>query len=571
MPLSHAAEYYLGLVKIEGPVDLPQSDISALQTFLSELEALPEQTNYLDHISHSKSPEIAAKIDGSIQPLSTVIVMLRNILSPIRRVPLEILSYIFVLVCSTDFIDYDAGHILAVGGVCKAWRNALYAATPRVWSTFFVNISSHWNLLLDDDAPSVKQWLTRSLGMPLDIELVFTVPEDDSDCGPNVTWRPVNAAFMHKAKCVIDSVIEFSQQIRSIQVKASTEVFPLLTCFNELEFPLLETISLTILVESNIQAFSPDTPISLLNAPKLCNARLVEPVNPSRPVLDSFHIPLSQLTSLSLDLRSLGGHSDPQNGLAEVLLECQNLITLRILTGRCYAALTLSPPVHLPCLRSLELSYHSATLQADNRDSLLKYITAPTLEHLTLRCDVPYRYVVDGSNLVDFQTRSSISLRSLNLVEFHLSRADELSINFFENRVIPILAACPTVHSFEMALEEYVQLNLLFKAMTYTKGQPVILPYITHLSLGATEAECGCKHDWYCPSELVHMIQSRIQGEEESNGVVVARLQKVVLTDVGRTAVNFQEIYNLPNLEVHVEAFPYSNHLEEVGKNLSMQ
>ncbi|KAF9066217.1 hypothetical protein BDP27DRAFT_1330959 [Rhodocollybia butyracea] len=535
MPLSQAAEYYLGLTQIEGPVDLQQSDISALQTLLSELEVLPAHTHYSDHISNSVSPEIAAKIDGSIQPLSTAIIMLRNILSPIRHIPLEILSLIFEVVCLTEYIDYDPEYILAVGGVCKAWRNALYA-TPRVWSRLYLDICSHRRVLLDDDAPSVEQWLTRSLGMPLGIELVFVTQDNDSRSYLQKLWRPMgdNVALMYKAKCVTYAVGGFSQQIRSFKITVSPEMFHLLTCFNELEFPLLETISLTI-------------------APKLRDVRVVEPVNAFRPVLDDFHAPLAQLTSLSLDLRKMKGRyeSPPPalNGFVELLSKCENLITLKILIGRIHAAfgsmLTLSPPVHLPYLRSLDLSYHAVTWPTSDRDSLLKYITAPKLEHLILRCNVPLYYIVDGSNLVDFQTRSSISLQSLKLINFSIPDHEELA-----NRVISILAACPSVHSFEMKLKGDVRLITLIQAMTYTKGQPVILPYITHLSLGASKSEYGL--DLECPSsELVHMILSRIQGAEETDGVVVSRLQKVVLTDIVRTEA-FREIYNIPDLDVHV-------------------
>ncbi|KAF9066214.1 hypothetical protein BDP27DRAFT_1047442 [Rhodocollybia butyracea] len=555
MPFSHAVGYYLGLAQIEWPVNLTHSDISCLQTSLSEFEVLLAQTHHIDQMlmqmTGSKSPEIAAKIDGWMQQLSTVIAMHRNILSPIRRVPLEILSLIFELVCLTNYIEYDPGYILAVGGACKAWRNALYA-TPRVWSRLYLDIRSHWRILLDDDAPSVKQWFSRSLGMPLDIELVLTtqVVDDDPESRFASSWPPVvNIALMHKARCVIDSLVEFSPQIRSIEITASAEMFALLTCFNELEFPLLETISLTIVIES-IQAFGPYVPLTLLKAPKLRDVRVVEPANAFRPVLDDFHVPLAQLTSLRLDLRKMDGVSEglPLNGFVEVLSECRNLITLEILIGEYHSVFRSLPNLSssLPHLRSLELSYNKVIWEASN--SLLQYITAPKLEHLALRCDAPYCYIADASDLVDFQVRSSITLRSLELVDFPISDNE-----VFSSRVLPILAACPSVRSFGMRLDEFVRLAVLIKAMTYTRGQPLILPYITHLVLRATDSIYGL--DWECPSEIVPMILSRIRGEEETDGKVVARLQKVVLTEVESTDEirEIREIYDIPDLDVHME------------------
>ncbi|KAE9386718.1 hypothetical protein BT96DRAFT_757706, partial [Gymnopus androsaceus JB14] len=63
--------------------------------------------------------------------------LFRNILSPVRRVPLKILSEIFVLVCSPEhgiFMPFDdiIKDTCVISGVCVAWRKAAHA-TPRLW------------------------------------------------------------------------------------------------------------------------------------------------------------------------------------------------------------------------------------------------------------------------------------------------------------------------------------------------------------------------------------------------------------------------------------------------------
>ncbi|KAE9401970.1 hypothetical protein BT96DRAFT_783696, partial [Gymnopus androsaceus JB14] len=62
---------------------------------------------------------------------------LRNLLSPIRRIPVEILSEIFELSCLPEdgifTVNYDIiRYTSMVSRVCVAWRKAAYA-TPRLW------------------------------------------------------------------------------------------------------------------------------------------------------------------------------------------------------------------------------------------------------------------------------------------------------------------------------------------------------------------------------------------------------------------------------------------------------
>ncbi|KAF9062349.1 hypothetical protein BDP27DRAFT_1428053 [Rhodocollybia butyracea] len=177
----------------------------------------------------------------------------------------------------------------------------------------------------------------------LDIKLFLTIQDNDVTSLSQGLWRPVKnkVTLIRKAKRVTESVGEFSQQICAIEITASVEMFHLLTCFNDLEFPLLETISLAIAVK-NRQAFGPGAPLTLLKVPKL-HVQVVEAGDAFRPVLEDFHAPLAQLTSLSLDLRKMTGrHESPPtllNGFVELLFKCQNLITLEVLIGTGHAVL----------------------------------------------------------------------------------------------------------------------------------------------------------------------------------------------------------------------------------------
>ncbi|KAJ3915253.1 hypothetical protein F5877DRAFT_4749, partial [Lentinula edodes] len=64
------------------------------------------------------------------------IASLRNILSPVRRIPVELLSKIFELSCSPDYHFYPQYDIIRytfiLSRVCVSWRTIAYA-TPRIW------------------------------------------------------------------------------------------------------------------------------------------------------------------------------------------------------------------------------------------------------------------------------------------------------------------------------------------------------------------------------------------------------------------------------------------------------
>ncbi|KAE9401000.1 hypothetical protein BT96DRAFT_919129 [Gymnopus androsaceus JB14] len=72
---------------------------------------------------------------------------IRNILSPIRRAPAEILSEILELSCLPESGIFTASydiirHASVISRVCVAWRKAAYS-TPRIWSKFCLSLRKH--------------------------------------------------------------------------------------------------------------------------------------------------------------------------------------------------------------------------------------------------------------------------------------------------------------------------------------------------------------------------------------------------------------------------------------------
>ncbi|KAE9386015.1 hypothetical protein BT96DRAFT_802333, partial [Gymnopus androsaceus JB14] len=77
--------------------------------------------------------ELRRQKDAKLVEIASV----RNVLSPIRRVPLEILSEIFELSCLPEDGIFKASHdgifrTHTLTRVCAAWRAAAYS-TPGIW------------------------------------------------------------------------------------------------------------------------------------------------------------------------------------------------------------------------------------------------------------------------------------------------------------------------------------------------------------------------------------------------------------------------------------------------------
>ncbi|KAE9410851.1 hypothetical protein BT96DRAFT_1011575 [Gymnopus androsaceus JB14] len=129
---------YLSLPRIEDPIWLEPVDISFLRHRISEaetqLESLETQISELARHKNAKTVEISS---------------LRNILAPVRRVPLEI----------------------SLRNLPTSWRKAAHA-TPRLWSRLCLALEKPSGRALTE-VGWVKEWINRSQSFPLDLYLDF--------------------------------------------------------------------------------------------------------------------------------------------------------------------------------------------------------------------------------------------------------------------------------------------------------------------------------------------------------------------------------------------------------------
>jgi hypothetical protein len=467
---------YLSQTRIEGPIWLSPQDISFLRVKITEAEY---RINLIEQ--QPSSPELKLQKDAKLGELSSF----RNILSPIRRIPLEILSDIFEIHCPMssvrnpgfphlrDVVQYTT----ILSKVCVAWRNAVLA-TPKLLSRILIRHEK--DDTFNAEASWIERWLPRSRGTALN--MFFDIGFKSGHL---------------RATELIENIIPFRTQIRSLAIHGFPMSFLPIFRLPSTSFPLLEELSLDILAHSQgdgkIEAFS--------GAPRLQCVKLTEdPFQVS--VLESLVLPLEQLTVLKLDTWRMGDLAF--HYIFDVLHRCnENLVSLDIvLEDDDFPAFT-GPHLYLPRLKKLRLE--------EAGTKLLSFLTAsPLLKELIVWADYDLRAEVSA-----FQQRSAATLTSLTVITYR--HVDD---------VIGLLSVLPMLASLRLEIGTYVNDRLIFQALIYTEVSAV-LPKLTSL-----EVVVGILH----PLDLViPVVLSRWWSDVDDDGRQlperngVCRLQKITL------------------------------------------
>ncbi|KAJ3516965.1 hypothetical protein NLJ89_g786 [Agrocybe chaxingu] len=247
-----------------------ESQVSQLSTLLDEF--LVKQNTLKAEIS--KIEAIYDSLLDQYEAFSTKIEAIRSLVSPMRRVPSDILREIFY-----------------------HWRD-LALSTPRLWAALHINTPTFQSMhitasttggrkdlvLLEANrrAAATNEWLGRSGVLPLSISLARDgwAPSEDS----SLFFKPL-----------IDSLLSVSSRWKRLDIAGFRGAFQEIARVNDV--PLLESLSVNeSLGQALPEGFETWLTSSLLKAPSLRMVSLCH------ATADPWQLPLnwSQLTSLSL-------------------------------------------------------------------------------------------------------------------------------------------------------------------------------------------------------------------------------------------------------------------------------
>ncbi|KAJ7797548.1 hypothetical protein B0H14DRAFT_54088 [Mycena olivaceomarginata] len=320
--------------------------------------------------------------------LSTYVNAHQALISPVRRLHLDILEAIFMacLPAHRNCVMSAQEAPVILGRICSSWR-AISLKTPRIWSRLHIvepNYPNYpYNSPLDVYQSKVEQrlkvadaWLRRSKMCPLSISL-----ESSFDyMGP----EPMSTS---NAQAFLDILIPFASRWQDISLVVSSSGMQTLLRLGENEVPLLK--SLTINEHHDNQHHNPHDEWTVpqacvLHAPGLTSFSLL-----GRNV-HSLDLPLrwGRLTFLTLMGSGLGSGWGPVNPqtcqvVLDILSRCSELRACALLVHAPLDVHLRDFVVECPFLHTFDLFFDDIPLQVADR--LLGRLSLPQLRDFKLR------------------------------------------------------------------------------------------------------------------------------------------------------------------------------------------
>ncbi|THU95206.1 hypothetical protein K435DRAFT_798289 [Dendrothele bispora CBS 962.96] len=540
--------------KCGSPSSLPRVSIKSneiLQQLRSSV-GFRDQT-LINRLLHDTEKDID-DLNTEIERLETVISVLkhkreylkdsvtnyRSLLSPIRRLPLELLTLIFLFRCreSENCFRFDDFYIklpaLVLSQVCADWRRVAFH-TPAIWNDLyfrFYDHSDHFrrrksNLL----RPLIHFCLERSSQAPLNMSLdFFTFISNESDLG-------------HIFKTVLAPT---SHRWHSLKLWCADEGSIEALWSQAMELSNLESLSISVSMLGSILDISP----SLYQARHLHCLSLIAKSDGPSDFTRILAFPWTQITTLSLEAMRI-------DDLLEILRRCINISKLVVSETPGDSPLSIGTDfVTLDRLVDFEFEVHNPTM-TPALNKFLSKMTAPALKQLAISCRHylgANRAIKLALDVVDsFVTRSRCSLSSLSIKKYFMTDSECLSL----------LHLFPDLK--ELNIEDHLSSLITDKLLNGLRTTPLTgslfedrsnipcIPRLLHLSL--------CVHDRYDPGfkpeTLNEMVKSRwIPDEPYSSEIGRACLRSIKLVGDKRAAgepLVYQSLMELERFGLRVE------------------
>lgn len=305
---------------------------------ISQLIVEPlEQLRSLD-TEISKLQRSIDELSAKRKQLNDFIVPHQALLSPIRRIPQEVLREIFVQCLPTghDSVMSCQDTPLLLGRVCSSWRS-ISRDTPMLWSSIFISIPEpttreregvDMGVLIQ----AVTDWLERSGTLPLSITLfhMHVLPAE---------------------RDLVQYLMLLCDRCKHIDLSLSTTTYSLVASLTKEDVPLLESCSFRISdmddVASKHISLVNSNPFNIFHAPRL--RRLLTP---------SSMTPRDGNWSALTEVIIVEGSPPLPFGLRvdlalDLLRHCVNLVICTMTLSEGHTSVSGHPTLTLPGLKSL--------------------------------------------------------------------------------------------------------------------------------------------------------------------------------------------------------------------------
>ncbi|KAF9462685.1 hypothetical protein BDZ94DRAFT_1260505 [Collybia nuda] len=297
------------------------------------------------------------------QRLDEFITPHQALLSPIRRIPQEVLQEIFLRCLPTNHNSVMSCREapLLLGRVCSLWRS-LSMTMPALWSSIYISVpqptTAAWegvNIAVLTQA--VTEWLSRSGTLPLSITLYHTTARTEE--------QPL-----------VQYMVSLCSRWKHVDLSLSTFTYPLITSLTKEDVPLLESCSF----RTPTLGLSATYDISFKNPPEVLQAHCLR-----RLLIPSFMVPLNipNWSALAEVLVVQGSfvtlHGLRIDAALSVLRHCQSLVVCTLALTEANISVNELPVVTVPNLKTLAL--HGG----HGMGSFLERLRLPALCNLELK------------------------------------------------------------------------------------------------------------------------------------------------------------------------------------------
>lgn len=390
-----------------------------------------------------------------------------SLLSPIQRLPFEMLSEIFVLYLPEDRLLSTLGlkrTVMRPGSICKRWRE-IALSTPRLWSSIGLNLSR----TAEGHVELARKWLLRSGNVPLSIRLhghSFLCVDDTLPC------VIVDMLIRHVERW---EVVDFDLPLSLLR-----QILPARNRLTSLRNLSIRVPSIVIM---------PPMPMDLFESASRMTKLAI-----SHDVILAFAFPWTQLTSLTVST------SISLEQCYDILNRTPNLVECHFVEifGR-----RIDPPratIHLANLRKLDI-----TKAHKEPGTLFDYLSLPALRNFSYY-DSAHEPIWPHSQFLSLLSRSSCPLEKLVLVLRHAPLGD--------CDLIECLRRTPSLMHLELGYGTHIT-NRALEQLTLPWSMPqadFLLPNLETLHFAASPE--------FSDTSFIAMIESRryFDSAEQCNG-----------------------------------------------------
>ncbi|KAJ7778381.1 hypothetical protein B0H16DRAFT_1360352, partial [Mycena metata] len=299
----------------------------------------------------------------------------KALISPLRRLPLDIIQEIFVACIPThrNCVMSASEAPVLLGRICSSWR-AIALSTPRLWSRLHVVESQRFHgadlALIEAKAAqrfaATEMWLGRSGNCPLSISLL---------CGSDETeFMPIAPSPIRSS---VQALIPFAARWQHIDLTLSAAALNSILHLTESEVPLLQSVKL------QHQYHLSSLRENLENSGMLRASRISSFCGSGADIV-SQNLPLrwAQLTVLAMTTAGTWQTLLTSERVLEILRRCPELCTCRLtVNDRIESEIPSLPPLELNSLRTLEVACEIVEFTLSR---LLERLLLPELRNFTL-------------------------------------------------------------------------------------------------------------------------------------------------------------------------------------------